>query len=100
MGQKIDNLKLFNPKLIIGFGSKYTKIKKGINKNTDIDLIIVSEYFKDVSNLHRKSIIKNVLGNKYDILPLTVTEFKRIKRNKLSIVNLALNEGEVLFKDE
>ena len=38
-----------NPKLIIGFGSKYTGLKGGINKIGDVDLLIVSDYFNNMS---------------------------------------------------
>ena len=95
----ISKLKWLRPKIVIGFGSKYTFVKTGINKHRDTDLIIVSDYFKKMSYGYRKKTIQKILGDNFDIVPLDNMEFNRIKKNKSSIVNIALNNGRVLYQD-
>jgi len=85
-----------NPKLIILFGSKQTKLKKGIHKKSDIDLIIVSDFFINISYFYRKQILKYYFEKFYDITPLTEKEYILMRKEKSSIVNLALKEGVIL----
>lgn len=86
-----------NISLIIGFGSKITGKKKGISKSHDIDLILVSDYFENKSDIKRKKSVEWKLKKKYDIIFLTNKEYISLKENKNSIVNIAIEEGEILY---
>lgn len=93
----IDELSI---KLIIGFGSKITGKKKGLSKKRDVDLIIVSDYFKWVSKFKMKKSIERELRKNSDLILLTSEEYARLKQEKASIVNVALKEGKILYYDE
>ena len=53
-----------------------------------------------MSYSHRKDILQKSARKVYDIVPLTITEFEKMKKEQSSIVNLALNEGKILFQNE
>jgi len=86
-----------NIKLIIGYGSKITGEKRGLSKTHDIDLIIVSDNFKSMSRSTRKRLIEKKLEKNYDLILLTVGEFASLRKEKESVVNIALKEGKMLY---
>lgn len=68
----------FNSQSVFLFGS----VASGyFTKNSDVDLIVVSEYFKSVPVLKRMPLILNALRYKkhLDILCYTTEEFERVK---------------------
>lgn len=90
----IDELEI---SLIIGFGSEITGKKRGISKLHDMDLILVSNYFKGISTAKRSQLTKKRLMHNYDLIILTIDEYELFKKEKNSIVNVALGEGEILY---
>jgi stress-induced morphogen len=99
MQQIINQLRRLQPKLILGYGSKYTNVKKGINKISDLDLIIVSNQFDGISYNHRKEIIKNMLGKNFDTINLTIKEYNDLLDKKSSVVLRALKEGKIIYEN-
>lgn len=95
----IAKLECINPTLIIGYGSKFTNTKKGINLKSDIDLIIVSDYFSNMSCCKRTEIIKKYIGGIFDTVNLTCKEYKYLLLKKSSLVKIALKEGKVIYKN-
>lgn len=93
-----EKLKWINPIMIIGYGSKYTGIKKGITAISDIDLIIVSNFFSNMCHEKRKNIISGCLGEGYDTINITMEEFVSQNKKNTSIVNIALKEGVILYE--
>lgn len=79
-------------KIIIFFGSATTGKKRGISTTKDIDLIIVSDFFRSMSKSKRQRIIKERLGKSLDPIPLTTQEYGSLRRRKKSVVNIALEE--------
>jgi len=86
----------FDIKIIIGYGSAITGIKKGIFQKHDIDIILVSDVFCSMSNSRRREIIREKLGEEFDVIPLTNKEYENLRKKKESVVNIALNKGRVL----
>lgn len=86
--------------LVIGYGSSFTGKKRGMSERKDIDLVIVSDFFKSVSMSKRKEIVIEKLGKKIDLIPLTTQEYKKLRKNKDSLVNMALKEGRILYDAE
>jgi predicted nucleotidyltransferase len=83
--------------LVVGFGSSFTGRKRGISTRRDIDLVIVSDFFESMSISKRKEIVIGRLGNRIDPILLTTLEYRNLKRNRDSIVNVALKEGTILY---
>ncbi len=90
----VDALKI---KLVIGFGSSFTGVRRGLTTRKDIDLIFVSDFFKSMSFDKRKKLITKYLGNRIDPIVLTIDEYNRLLKNENSIVNMALKEGRLIF---
>ena len=84
-------IKIFKPKNIIIFGSR---IKANASSESDIDVILVSEVFKDVKFLERMPfVLKRIRFPKHvDYLCYTAQELNRIK-DQSYILTDALSEG-------
>lgn len=87
-------------RLVIGYGSSFTGKKRGMSKGRDIDLVIVSDFFKSLSISKRKEIVIEKLGKRIDPVPLTTQEYRNLRRNRDSVVNIALKEGRILYDAE
>ena len=87
----------FDIRIIIGYGSAITGIKKGIFQKHDIDIILVSDVFCSMSNYRRLEMIQEKLGEEFDVIPLTNKEHENLRKKRESVVNIALNEGKVLY---
>lgn len=88
---KIKNLKL--DKLIL-FGS-YAKDKQ--NKNSDVDLLIISNDFEDIKSFKRANdlYLKWDIDMDVDFICLTNKELES-KKNQIGIVSQALKEGVII----
>jgi stress-induced morphogen len=86
--------------LVIGYGSSFTGKKRGMSERRDTDLVIVSDFFRSMSMSKRKEIVIEKLGKKIDPVPLTTQEYKKLRKNKDSLVNTALKEGRILYDAE
>lgn len=82
----------FNPEKLVLFGSR---IKGEANEDSDIDVIIVSNVFKDVPFVKRMPfILKRIQFDKHvDFICYSPGEFQKIK-NASSIIMDALKYGE------
>ncbi len=80
-----------SPLLVIIFGSR---VKGGAREDSDIDVIVVSDYFKDIPFIKRMPmLLRLVYFEKHiDFLCYTEEEFNRIKDESV-IVRTALREG-------
>ncbi|MDI6701481.1 nucleotidyltransferase domain-containing protein [Methanothermobacter wolfeii] len=81
----------FKPELILLFGSR----ARGENlEDSDYDIIIVSEKFRDMNFLRRIEKITEYWDARVniDVLPYTPEEFE-IKRKEIGIVQEAVREG-------
>ncbi len=88
-------LNLYSPKKVIIFGS----IAHGENiKESDIDLIIVSNKFKGINFLERieKVLLEVDFDEPVDVLCYTEEEFN-VKKEQLGIVNRAVKGGIVIY---
>jgi predicted nucleotidyltransferase len=84
-------LQKINPSKIIIFGSR----ARGDGKeDSDIDVIVVSDYFKGIPFLKRTPMLLRMIDfeKHIDFLCYTKDEFERIKDNSV-IVSSALQEG-------
>jgi predicted nucleotidyltransferase len=84
-------------RLAIGYGSSFTGKKRGLSREKDFDIVIVSDFFVSMSISKRQEIVIEKLGKKTDPVPLTTQEYIRLKKKKGSIVNIALMEGRILY---
>lgn len=84
-------IKIFKPKNIIIFGSRITE---KANERSDIDVILVSEAFKDLRFLERMPFVLNRIKfpKHVDYLCYTSEEIKQIKDHSFIIID-ALNKG-------
>jgi len=98
MQKLVIKLKELRPKLIMGFGSTFTGKKKGINKLSDVDILIVSDLFKNISQFHRKTMINNILGTLYDTVNLTVEEYRYMLKNRNERF-CPLSKGAILYQN-
>src|SRR3989344_3935971 len=84
----------FNPKQIILFGSR----ARGDNlKTSDVDLIVISEKFKNI-NFHDRMVQAYGLWNKpidLEVFCYTPEEFER-KKKQIGIIREAVKEGIVI----
>lgn len=81
----------FKPKLIILFGSR---ARGDYLKDSDFDLIVVSEKFKDLDFRERIVEIYKLVDEpiRLDVLCYTPEEFEK-KKNQICIVKKAVEEG-------
>jgi len=88
-------VKEYRPKRILLFGSR---IKRTSNKNSDLDVIIISDSFYNIPFINRMShILKKFRFTKHiDYLCYTPEEFERIK-DKSSILIDALEYAETII---
>lgn len=88
--------RLFKPKNLIVFGSR---VKGKANKISDIDIILVSDFFKDLKFLKRMPyVLKKVKFKKHvDYLCYTPQELNKIKETSF-IVREAIREGIDILK--
>ena len=88
-------VKEYRPKRILLFGSR---IKRTSNKNSDLDVIIISDSFYNIPFISRMShILKKFKFTKHiDYLCYTPEEFERIK-DKSSILIDALEHAETII---
>ena len=86
----------FNVNEIIFFGSR--AIGKS-RKDSDIDLIIVSDDFKNMSFIERGALMYNYWTYliPVDFICLTIEEYNRLKK-RISIVKEALESGILISK--
>jgi len=84
-------LQKINPSKIIIFGSR---VRGDAKEESDIDVIVVSDYFKEIPFLKRMPMLLRMLSfeKHIDFLCYTKDEFERIKDNSV-IVSSALREG-------
>ena len=87
-------IEIYKPTKILIFGSRITG---GATKDSDIDVIIISERFKNIPFLKRMAmILKQVDFPKHiDFICYTLDEFERIK-DKSSVVIDALETGAMV----
>jgi len=86
-----------NIELVIAYGSTFTGKKRGLFGRKDLDLIIVTDFFRSMSIYKRQQIVNERLGKRIDLVPLTTQEYKNLRKKKQSIVNIALKEGKILY---
>jgi predicted nucleotidyltransferase len=86
----------FHPTLVIAFGSRTRG--EGL-RYSDLDLLIVSESFRDIRWLDRPVLVHEALDINFgvDLLCYTPEEYHR-KRQELGIVRTASEEGIPLIK--
>jgi predicted nucleotidyltransferase len=77
------------------FGSR---AKGNFNKDSDIDLIIVSETFKDVPMIRRMSVVLKELKfpKHIDVLCYTPEEFERIQNTSAIVKDALLNSVAIV----
>ena len=87
----------YRPTLAVAFGSRSRG--EGL-AHSDLDLLIVSERFRDVRWLDRSVRVVEALDLSFgvDLLCYTPEEYER-KREELGIVQTASREGIKLFED-
>ena len=73
------------------------RLKIGINENSDIDVIMVSNYFLKIPFVKRMPLVlKKIRFKKHiDIICYTPSEFEKIRKTSI-ILKEALGYGEVL----
>jgi len=83
-----------NPSKIIIFGSR---VKERAKEDSDIDVIVISEYFKEIPFLKRMPLLLNMINfeKHIDFLCFTEEEFDKVKDNSV-IVGSALGEGKII----
>ncbi len=88
----------FKPETVIVFGSRVTGQQR---ESSDIDMIIVSDYFRQVSFVNRMGLVLKKLRPKrhLDAICYTPQEFQQVKQHS-SVINNALKEGLVIDKGE
>ena len=88
-------VKAFRPTLVIAFGSR---ARGDALAHSDLDLLIVSDAFRDIRWLDRPVRVYEALELPFgaDLLCYTPEEYQR-KRHELGIVRIATQEGIVLF---
>jgi len=81
----------FNLSKIILFGSR---AKGNYLKESDYDLIIVSDYFKNIPFLERMKLVYELcdLDINVDIFPITEEEYEK-RKNEISILGEGIREG-------
>jgi len=86
---------LYDPTLVLVFGSR---ARGDALADSDLDMIVVSQRFRDVPFLDRIVGVLNELdiNLRLELLCYTPEEFER-KRQELGIVNRAIEEGIVLL---
>ncbi len=86
----------FTPEAIIVFGSRISGTQRA---ESDIDLIIISDYFRNISFVNRMGIVLKKLrpDRHVDAICYTPEEFTQV-REYSSVVNSALREGIVINK--
>jgi len=86
--------KEYKPQLVLLFGSR---VKGNANENSDIDVIIVSDYFQNIRFINRMALClkKFDFPKHVDYLCYTKEEFKRLK-DKSSVTMDALEYAEKL----
>lgn len=98
----IDNIKAkilsnIKPKSIILFGS----VAKGTNQEeSDIDLLIVWDENKDMSNIKRRIMLRKIIGmvdTPLDIITCTSDEFSKALEDENSFTSQIVKEGEKLY---
>ncbi len=84
----------YRPQLVLAFGSR---ARGDALADSDLDLIVVSERFRDVPFLQRSARLLDELAPPYpiDVLCYTPEEFAR-KRAELGIVSQAVEDGIAL----
>ena len=83
----------FQPEKIIFFGSR---VKGTANKNSDIDIIVISPYFKNIPFLKRMPLIlrKVPFSKHVDYICYTKDEYDRIKTESSVIMDALENSME------
>ncbi|MCI0471847.1 MAG: nucleotidyltransferase domain-containing protein [Candidatus Aminicenantes bacterium] len=81
----------FNPEMVIIFGSR---IKRTANEESDIDIIIISDYFKDTPFIKRMAqVLRKARFEKHiDYICYTYAEYERLKDRSTILVE-ALENG-------
>lgn len=81
----------FKPEMVIIFGSR---IKGTADDESDIDIIIISEYFKDTPFIKRMSSVlrKSSFEKHVDYICYTSAEYERLK-DRSSLLMEALENG-------
>jgi Nucleotidyltransferase domain. len=84
----------FSPEMVLMFGSR---IKGTATEDSDIDIIVVSDYFKDTAFVNRMPVLLKKLRfpKHIDALCYTSEEFATI-RNSSTVVIDALEHGKTL----
>lgn len=84
----------FKPEKVIIFGSR---VRGNARKDSDIDVIVISSYFKNIPFLKRMSLmLKKVSFPKHvDYLCYTPMEYKRIKNESSVIIDALENSIEI-----
>jgi len=94
-------LKSYHPKLIILHGSRIKQYK--INRNSDIDLVIVGEIFKHANFIDRIIYSRNLLHyyniKKVDLLCLTENEFFKSLIFKKPLYESLKKGYKILFQE-
>jgi predicted nucleotidyltransferase len=87
----------FHPTLVLTFGSR---ARGDALKHSDLDLLIVSDAFRNIRWLDRPVMVLEVLDLPFgvDLLCYTPEEFRK-KREELGIVRTAVSQGVVLVGD-
>jgi predicted nucleotidyltransferase len=90
-------LENINPKSIVLFGS----VAKGLdNSDSDIDLLVVWDEKKELSNAKRRVFLRKLIGivdSPLDILTCTTEELKKALVDKNSFTSNIISEGELIY---
>ncbi|MFH0947651.1 MAG: nucleotidyltransferase domain-containing protein [Elusimicrobiota bacterium] len=89
-------MKEFEPNKVIMFGSRVNGTAK---RNSDLDIILVSDYFVNIPFLKRMSIaLKKIAFPKHiDYLCYTPKEYKKIKNESSIIMDALKNSMEIVI---
>ena len=94
---KTQLLAKIKPKTILIFGS----VAKGnSNEDSDLDLLIVWDEYKNLPNIKRRIILRKAIGmvgHPVDIITCTSEELEKALQDKNSFTSNIVKEGEVIY---
>ena len=86
-----------NPKSIVLFGSL---VKGNEREDSDIDLLVIWDEKKELSNVKRRIIIRKIIGmveSSLDVLTCTTEELYKALEDKNSFTSRIVSEGELIY---
>ena len=86
-----------NPKSIVLFGSAS---KGNEREDSDIDLLVIWDEKKELTNIKRRIIIRKIIGmieSPLDVLTCTTEELNKALEDKNSFTSRIVTEGELIY---